>query len=273
MNEVQRLGGMSRKMNENERTDFEGQVAIVSGGAAGIGEGVVRALSQRGANVVIADKDNQAAGALVKAIGSSRVSSVEVDIAQAEQVSAAVEGVLGQFQKIDILVNCAGWNAFMNPTDYTVEYWQRVRSINLDGTWYFSQAVAVPMRERRRGKIVNFGSSAGILANPHQAPYCVAKHGIVGITRAMAVDLGSYQINVNCVSPTTVETPLGLRSTTPEFRAKMAEQIPLGRLGKVSDMVDAVLFLASPQADFITGVTLPVDGGLTSCRRAQHWGD
>ena len=151
----------------------------------------------------------------------------------------------------------------MNPTDYTVEYWQRVRSINLDGTWYFSQAVATPMRERRRGKIVNFGSSAGILANPHQAPYCVAKHGIVGITRAMAVDLGSYQINVNCVSPTTVETPLGLRSTTPEFRAKMAEQIPLGRLGKVSDMVDAVLFLASPRADFITGVTLPVDGGLT----------
>ncbi len=259
-------------MTTNGQDCFTDRVAIVTGGAAGIGEGIVRALAELGAHVTIADKDRETADAVAKDIGTSQVHIAEVDISDPDQVAVAVEEVLQRFQRIDILVNCAGWNAFMNPDEYSVEYWEKVRSINLDGTWYFSQAVAAPMRQQRQGKIVNIGSSAGILANPHQAPYCVAKHGVVGITRAMAVDLGRHQINVNCVSPTTVETPLGLKSTTPEFRAKMAEQIPLGRLGRVSDMVNAVLFLASPQADFITGVVLPVDGGLTSCRRAQHWG-
>lgn len=251
-------------------TDFQDQVAVITGGAAGIGEGVVREIASRGAKVVIADQDKSGAEALAAEIdGESLVT--EVDVSDPGQVDNAVHRVLEKFGRIDILVNCAGWNVFMEPEEYDHEYWQKVRSINLDGTWYFSQAAAVPMRKQRHGKIVNFGSSAGILANPNQAPYCVAKHGIVGMTRAMAVDLGSYQINVNCVSPTTVETPLGLKSTTPEFRARMAEQIPLGRLGKVSDMVHAVLFLASPQAEFISGVVLPVDGGLTCCRRAQHF--
>ncbi len=258
-------------MDATTQNPFQDQVAIITGGASGIGEGIVQALVGQGARVAIADVDRSTTESVAANMASPNVMMTEVDVSRSDQVARSVNEVVERFGRVDILVNCAGWNVFMNPEDYTDEYWQRVRSINLDGTWYFSQAVAVPMREQRRGKIVNIGSSAGILANPHQAPYVVSKHGVVGITRALAADLGPSQINVNCVCPATVETPLGLKSTTPEFRARMTEQIPLGRLGKVSDMVNAVLFLASPQADFITGVVLPVDGGLTCCRRAHHW--
>ena len=252
---------------------FRNQVVIVTGGASGIGEGISRAFAERGARVVIADRDRAGAERVADDVRSAgaEVLVVDVDVVDPQQVWAAVEEVLEQFGRVDVLVNCAGWNRFMLPEEYTVDYWQKVRAINLDGTWHFCQAAAVPMRAQRRGKIVNIGSSAAVLANPRQAPYVVAKHGVVGITRSLAVDLGPHQINVNCVCPTTTDTPLGLKSTTPAFREQMTQQIPLGRLGAVDDTVNAVLFLASAQADFITGVILPVDGGLTCCRRAHHF--
>jgi NAD(P)-dependent dehydrogenase (short-subunit alcohol dehydrogenase family) len=260
-------------MNGTLTGAFQDRIAVVTGGASGIGQGIVRGFAEHGARVVIADMDRERAESVSREISphGENVIVAEVDICDPSQVLSVVNSVLEKWMRIDILVNCAGWNEFKRPEDYTVEYWQKVRAVNLDGTWYFSQAVAVPMRKQRYGKIVNIGSSAGILANPNQAPYCVAKQGVIGITRAMAVDLGPYQINVNCICPTTVETPLGMKSTTPAFRARMTEQIPLRRLGQVADMVNAVLYLASPNADFISGVVLPVDGGLTCCRRSQHW--
>ena len=120
-----------------------------------------------------------------------------------------------------------------------------------------------------RGKIVNISSGSGILAQPNMAAYGAAKHGVVGMTKTMAVDLARYEINVNCICPATVETPLVLECTSQAFRDFQLERIPLGRLGKVSDIAKAALFLASGDSDWITGAILPVDGGLTCCAVAQ----
>jgi NAD(P)-dependent dehydrogenase (short-subunit alcohol dehydrogenase family) len=127
------------------------------------------------------------------------------------------------------------------------------------------------MIKKRSGKIINVGSAAAILAIPQALPYVVAKHAIVGLTRALAVDLGPYNINVNCICPGPVQTPLLDQATTASFRAEITKTIPLNRLGKPSDLANAAVFLASSLSDWITGVVLPVDGGLVCCVRARHW--
>ena len=210
------------------------------------------------------------AGAGGVAIG---VHTTQFDIRDPERVTETVAQTVAQFGTVDILVNCAGWNMFQAVEEVTAEEWEKIRSVNLDGSWFFSQAVAPEMKKKRSGKIINVGSAAGILAIPKAAPYSIAKHAVVGLTRAFAVELGPHNITVNCVCPTSVDTPLLRESTTPAFRADITRRIPLRRLGKVSDMAKACLFLASADADFISGVILPVDGGLTCCLRAHHYGD
>ena len=126
------------------------------------------------------------------------------------------------------------------------------------------------MTKNRSGKIINIGSGLGILGGPRSAAYSSAKHGLIGLTRSLAVDLGPSNINVNCICPSTIDTPLSRQTTTPEFREAMIRRLPLGRLGKVSDIGHAAVFLASEKSSWITGAVLPVDGGLTCCLRAQH---
>ena len=132
-----------------------------------------------------------------------------------------------------------------------------------------SKAVIPTFISNGRGKIVNIASGSGISAQPNMVPYGSAKHGLVGMTKTMAVDLAPHQVNVNCICPATVKTPLVMEATTQAFRDFQIERIPLGRLGKISDIAKAALFLASSDADWITGVILPVDGGLTCCSVAH----
>lgn len=254
---------------------LHGKVAIVTGGASGIGREICLEFASHGAAVAVADLDRPNAQAVAEAIGErdGRAVALEVDIRDPEKVAEAVAQTLAQLGTVNILVNCAGWNMFKAAEEMTAEEWEKIRSVNLDGSWYFCQAVASEMKKAGGGKIVNIGSAAGILAIPKAAPYSIAKHAIVGLTRTFAVELGPHNINVNCVCPTSVDTPLLRESTTAEFRAEMTRRIPLGRLGKVSDMAKACLFLASADSDFISGAILPVDGGLTCCLRAHHYGD
>jgi 3-oxoacyl-[acyl-carrier protein] reductase len=127
------------------------------------------------------------------------------------------------------------------------------------------------MMKQKSGKIVNISSAAGYLGVPNAAPYSTSKLGVIGLTRALAVDLAPHNINVNCICPASIETPLLNEATGSKFQAAMTDRIPLGRLGKPSDISKAVLFLAGPDSNWITGVVLPVGGGLTCCLRAHHY--
>ena len=255
-------------MSDRKLTD---KVAIVTGGASGIGEGICKEFAQQGAKVVIADVNTDGAENVSAGInqGGGAATVVEMDVTNPKSVADAVQRVLDQFGTIDILINCAGWNKLKPVQDYSLDEWEKIRSLNLDGPWHVCKAVIPTFIKNQRGKIVNIASGCGILAQPTMAAYGSAKSGLVGLSKALAVDMAQHQVNVNCICPATVETPLVLEATTQAFRDFQIERIPLGRLGKISDIAKAVLFLASADADWITGAILPVDGGLTCCSVAH----
>lgn len=248
------------------------KVAIVTGGASGIGESICREFAAQGAVIAIADQDAEKARGVVAELEKSgtRAQAFQVDIREASRVREVVDEVTDSLGTIDILVNCAGVSLFKPVYEFTDEEWERIRSINLDGPWNFSRAVVPVMIDKKYGKIVNIASAAGTRATPHAAPYSTAKHGVVGLTRTFAVDLGRFGINVNCICPASVDSPLLRVSVSEAYCQAMVDRLPLGRLGKGSDIAKAALFLASDDAEWITGVILPVDGGLTCCNYSRH---
>jgi NAD(P)-dependent dehydrogenase (short-subunit alcohol dehydrogenase family) len=262
----------SRTSSSDSRGEFDAKVAIVTGGASGIGAAIVELLMERGARVVILDLQTDLAESLATRLGGEAVCRVETtDVTDPDAVRAAVASTIAAFSTVDIAVNCAGLNRFMSPEDVDDATWRRILSINLDGPWNVCSAVIPEMVRRQSGRIVNIGSAAGVLGIPKAVPYSTAKHGIVGLTRSLAVDLGPHNITVNCVAPGTTLTPLVEAATSETFKRLATERTPLARLGQPRDLAEAVLFLASDRASWITGVVLPVDGGLTSVIRAHHW--
>lgn len=251
--------------------EFEGKVALVTGGASGIGAAIVELFVERGARVAILDLQADLASSLAARLGVDRCLALPTDVVDATGVRASVDALIKAFGTIDIAVNCAGTNRFVEPQDVDDALWRRILAINLDGPWNVCSAVMPEMIRRRSGRIVNVGSAAGVLGIPKAVPYSTAKHGIVGLTRALAVDLGPHNITVNCVAPGTTLTPLVEAATSETFKRLATERTPLGRLGQPRDLAEAILFLASDRASWITGVVLPVDGGLTSAIRSRHW--
>jgi NAD(P)-dependent dehydrogenase (short-subunit alcohol dehydrogenase family) len=249
------------------------KVALVTGGASGIGAAICAEFAAQGAKLVIADVDAGKADGVARKLvdGGAEAITVNADVTQFEQAQAAAASALNRFGTIDILVNCAGWNQFRPVEEYTLDYWQKIRAINLDGQWNFCTAVMPAMMKQKSGKIVNISSAAGYLGVPNAAPYSTSKLGVIGLTRALAVDLGPHNINVNCICPAAIETPLLRQATNTNFASAITERMPLARLGQPTDISKAVLFLAGPDSDWITGVVLPVDGGLTCCLRAHHY--
>jgi NAD(P)-dependent dehydrogenase (short-subunit alcohol dehydrogenase family) len=249
------------------------KVAVVTGGASGIGAAICAEFAAQRASIVIADIDSKKADEVVGKLTAegAQAMAVTADVTQFDQAQTAAASALDRFGRIDILVNCAGWNQFRSVEDYTLDYWHKIRAINLDGPWNFCTAVMPVMMKQRSGKIVNISSAAGYLGVPNAAPYSTSKLGVIGLTRALAVDLGPYNVNVNCICPAAIETPLLRQATTNAFVASITDRMPLARLGQPADISKAVLFLAGPDSDWITGVALPVDGGLTCCLRAHHY--
>jgi NAD(P)-dependent dehydrogenase (short-subunit alcohol dehydrogenase family) len=253
--------------------ELQARVAIVTGGASGIGEGICTEFTAQGAKVVIADIDLEKArivAANLKNAGAEAI-AVGVDVTQYAEVRKCVEQAIATFGTVHILVNCAGVNRFSAPEAYSQNDWDKLIAINLSGPWYFCQAVIPEMMKNKYGKIVNIGSAAGVLGIPKAVPYSAAKHGTIGLTRSLAIDLGPHNINVNCVCPATIATPLLEKATNSAFVEGMLQRIPMGRLGKPQDIAKACLFLTSDAASWITGVVLPVDGGLTCSIRAHHY--
>jgi 3-oxoacyl-[acyl-carrier protein] reductase len=223
-------------------------------------------LAEEGAAVAILDVNPEAANETAKQIGRAggKALTYEVDVAKGADVEAAVEAVLATSGRIDMLVNNAGISQPVTVARMTEDDWTRTLDINLKGAFLCSRAVIQPMRERRYGKIVNIASIMGIVGGPGQAHYSAAKSGIIGFTRSLAMELGSFNINVNAIGPGIVDTPILEQDGGPELRERLRSVVPLRRIGVPRDVANAVLFLASDEASYVTGQCLFVCGGWSA---------
>lgn len=241
------------------------RVAVVTGASGALGKAIATALAAAGATVVVNYARNaSAAQELVDSIKSAggEALAVQADIATAEGAEALVKAAAEAYGKVDILVNNAGITRDGLLMRMKEDDWDAVLDTNLKGVFLCTKAVTRTMLKARFGRIINIGSVSGLLGVAGQANYSAAKAGMIGLTRATARELGSRGITVNCVVPGAIEAGL-LLELNEEQRASYLKQIPLERFGKPEDVAAAVLFLAGPGADYITGQTIPVDGGLT----------
>ena len=242
--------------------NWKDKVILVTGGGAGIGKAIAQRFAQEGAAVVICDVNQDVGEATVQQLGPE-ASFYQVDIRDQQAVQAWVDDVVARYDHVDVLVNNAGVNIPRPATEITPEEWDKVLDTNLKGAFLCSQAVGKHMISRRKGKIINMSSAAGAIAAVERAHYGPSKAGINMLTRNLAYEWAQYNINVNAVAPTFVETELAAATLNrPEMRELFLARIPLGRFCKLEDVAEAVLYLASPAADFITGTVLPVDGGI-----------
>jgi len=255
-------------MNEYPSFDLNGQVALVTGAARGIGHAISRALAAAGAHVALGLRDVKTGGELAGAIESMgrRCLALQMDVTRVEEIFRAVEETVARFGRIDILVNNAGLGP-ENPAEVVQESdFDLTVAVNLKGTFFASQAAGRAMIRQGRGRIINLSSQAGFVALPGESIYCMTKAAIAHLTKCLAVEWGKHDITVNAVAPTFIVTP-GTEPALadPQFRADVLERIAgLHRVGEPMDVAGAVGFLASPAASLITGHTILIDGGWTA---------
>jgi len=242
---------------------LDAQVAIVTGASRGIGEGILQALAKSRATVIGTSTSGKGAEGISKALaelgakGAGRV----LDVRDAAQCAALVEKVREEFGAVTILVNNAGATRDNLLARMKDEEWDDIQATNLKSVFLLSRAVLRGMMKARSGRIVNVTSVVGFMGNAGQANYAAAKAGIVGFSKSLAREVGSRNVTVNCVAAGFIETDM-TRSLAAEQVKKLVENVPLGRLGRVEDVAQAVLFLCSPAAGYITGATLHVNGGM-----------
>jgi NAD(P)-dependent dehydrogenase (short-subunit alcohol dehydrogenase family) len=244
---------------------FEGQVAIVTGGASGIGWAVATRLAAEGAQVWIADLKGRAGA---RSGEHPALLPLDMDVSDEAAVAAAVAKVIERHGRIDVVVNCAGIVLEGTAQQTSRAGWQRVLDVNLTGTFLLCRHTLPHMIERRCGAIVNVGSDAALVGQTGQAAYCASKGGVAQFTRAAALDGAPYGIRVNCVCPCFIDTPLlgswvDSAADPAKARAEAAATQAIGRVGKPEEVAAAIAYLASGEANFVTGVVLPVDGGAT----------
>lgn len=243
---------------------LEGKAALVTGASRGIGRAIAIALAEAGADVAINYSGSEAAAAetaaAVEALGRKAV-TIQGNVGKAEQFEALVSETIAALGKIDILVNNAGItrdNLIMRMKE---DEFDQVIETNLKGVFNGIKAVTRPMMKQRSGKIINISSVVGVLGNPGQANYVAAKAGVIGLTKSAARELASRGITVNCIAPGFIETDM-TDQLKEETRSQLAAQIPLARLGSPRDIAEAVRFLASDSASYMTGQTIHIDGGM-----------
>ena len=242
---------------------LEGRVALVTGAGGGIGEATARRFAREGATVVVNDVDLELARPLVTELqkAGARALSIAADVTARTDVEAMVDHVVGEFGRLDVLVNNAGVNRDAMSHKMTEEQWDQVLAVNLKGTFLCAQAVLAGMRERGWGRVINTSSVAS-LGNIGQANYAASKAGVIGLTRTLALEYAKYGITVNCVAPGPVMTRM-LAGVPEAIREKIVAKVPVGRIARPEEIAAVHAFLASEDAAFITGQVLFVDGGLS----------
>lgn len=243
--------------------NLAGKVAIITGGGQGIGKAYCLGFAEEGARVVVADVNGETAQQTAEEIRrkGGKALPIKVDVSNWEDVSNMVKKTLEEFGQIDILVNNAGTRSMAHVEDFPDELWERDINVNLKGAFYCTKAVARHMKERRYGKIINQSSLTAFRGHEARgSAYAAAKAGILGFSRSMAQELGPFNINVNAIAPSIVNTPF--IANLPEERKDInRKKSVFGRLGEPEDFVGIVLLLASDRASYITGQTIIVDGG------------
>jgi NAD(P)-dependent dehydrogenase (short-subunit alcohol dehydrogenase family) len=255
-------------MNQFPRFDLNGQVALVTGAARGLGRAIALALAHAGADLALGLREVATGQALVgeiEAMGRKAL-PLQMDIAQMAQIAPAIAQAARHFGRLDILVNNAGIAPENPAEDVREEDFDATLAVNLKGTFFSSQAAGRIMIRQKCGRIINMGSQAGVAALPGESVYCMTKAAIAHLTRCLAVEWGKHNITVNAVAPTFIHTP-GTQAylADPVHRADVVERIAgLHRIGEPMEVAGAVVFLASPAASLITGETILIDGGWTA---------
>jgi len=244
--------------------EFDHMIAMVTGGASGIGKATVLTLAQSGAQVICADIDRMKGAALLEEAQRRglAIEFVALDLTDRASILQCATEVLARHPHIDVLVNAAGFGPMQNFVDQSPEESDRIVAGNLNGVLHLTKALLPAMVAQGHGKIVNIASDAGRVGSSGETAYAAAKGGIMAFTKSLAREVARYRINVNCVCPGPTETPL-LASRPEKFKEALAKAIPFRRFGKPQEVADAVVFLAGPRSDYITGQILSVSGGLT----------
>jgi NAD(P)-dependent dehydrogenase (short-subunit alcohol dehydrogenase family) len=245
---------------------LDGKVALVTGGGSGIGEASAAALAASGATVVVADLAEHAAQRVSRTIvdDGGKATPATIDVGDAAAVEAMIKGIVADHGRLDAAVNNAGISGDTLPTgEYSIETWRRVIEINLNAVFYCCRYEIEAMLSQGGGSIVNMASILGSVGFPAAPAYVAAKHGVVGLTRAAAIDHAAAGIRVNAVGPGFVDTPL-LASSDDSVRAGLAELHPVGRIAHPREVGDVVAWLCSDAASFVTGAYYTVDGGYTA---------
>jgi 3-oxoacyl-[acyl-carrier protein] reductase len=240
-----------------------GKTAIVTGAAQGIGRAIAEALAHAGADVAVADLDPGRSQDTVTAITKMgrRALNIKVNVANWDDAKAMVDQVVKEWGKVDILVNNAGITRDGLLLRMKEEDWNLVLQVNLNGTFNCTKAALQPMTKQRSGRIVNIASIVGVIGNAGQANYAASKAAVIGFTKSVAREYASRAVTVNAVAPGFIDTAM-TQQLSADVKETLSKQIPLGRLGQPSDVAEAVKFLASDEAGYITGHVLHVNGGM-----------
>jgi len=242
---------------------FIGKIALVTGAARGIGQGIAIELAKEGADVAVTSRDPATCAETVAAIQvlGRKAIAIGIDVANAASVDAGVEAVLKEFGKIDICVNNAGVTKDMLLMRMTEQEWDTVLDTNLKGTFLVSRAVVRPMMKQRSGAIINISSIVGLTGNAGQCNYSASKAGMIALTKSTAKELASRGIRVNAIAPGFIQSRM-TDALPEELKKSVLENIPLKRFGTPEDIAKVVVFLAGESASYITGQTLSVNGGM-----------
>ncbi|MEM2906059.1 MAG: 3-oxoacyl-ACP reductase FabG [Candidatus Bathyarchaeia archaeon] len=254
-------------VQDSDLFNLRGKTAIVTGGGSGIGRRVALALARYGVRLLIADIDEEAAGKVVSEIKAEggEADALRVDVTAEQDVKRMVSYALEKYGRIDILFNNAGIILTGPAESLPLEAWNKTIAVNLTGMFLCAQAVGRVMIKQGGGKIISTSSVSGKLGHPGNVAYAASKHGVIGMTKVMAVEWGKYHVNVNCIGPGIARTPMTERLfKNEEWYRQQVAKVPMGRLAETDDLVGAVIFLASPASDYITGQTIFIEGGRTA---------